>query len=72
LSLESILRYLLLKQMLDPSYRKLAFHLCDLLTYLCFVRLKDGQTPSQASLQNTVPRLRPDTIEKINILLIDQ
>lgn len=54
LSLESILRSLLLKQILKVSYRKLAFHLCDSPTYRSIARLRDGQTPSHSALQGTV------------------
>lgn len=70
LSLESIFRSLLLKQILKVSYRKLAFHLCDSPTYRSFARLRDGQTPSHSALQGTVRRVSPDTVEKIHQLFI--
>jgi len=66
LSLESIFRCLLLKQILGVSYRKLAFHLCDSPTYRSFARLRDGQTPSHSALQGTIRRLSPATLEQIN------
>lgn len=72
LSLESIFRCLLLKKILKVSYRKLAFHLCDSPTCRSFARLRDGWSPSHAALQGTIRRLRPETVEKINILLIGQ
>ena len=59
LSLESIFRCLLLKQILRVSYRKLAFHLGDSPTYRSFARLRDGQTPSHSTLQGTVRQLSP-------------
>jgi len=70
LSLESILRCLLLKQILNVSYRKLSFHLCDSPTYRSFARLRNGQSPCHSSLQGTVRRVSPETLEKINTLLI--
>jgi IS5 family transposase len=70
LSVESIFRCLLLKQILKVSYRKLAFHLCDSPTYRSFARLKDGQAPSHSALQGTVRRVSAQTFEKINNLLI--
>lgn len=70
LSVESIFRCLLLKQILKVSYRKLAFHLCDSPTYRSFARLRDGQAPSHSALQGTVRRVSPGTVEKINNQLI--
>ena len=72
LALESILRCLLLKQMLKVSYRDLAFHLCDSPTYRSFARLRNGQTPSHSNLQATVRRVSAQTLEKINTLLIGE
>ena len=51
LSLESILRCLLLKQMLGVCYEKLAFNLSDSRT---FARLREGRSPCKSSLQSTV------------------
>lgn len=70
LSLESIFRCLLLKQILKVSYRKLAFHLCDSPTFRSFARLRSEQMPGHAALQATVRQVSPETVEKINILLI--
>jgi len=70
LSIESILRCLLLKQILGVSYRSLAFHLCDSPTYRTFARLKTRQTPRRSALQATVRRVRPETLQAINQLLM--
>ena len=40
MSIESIFRCLVLKQITQLSYQKLAFHLCDSATYRTFARLK--------------------------------
>ena len=53
LSLESILRCLLLKQMLGVSYEKLAFHLSDSPTCRTFARMRSGRSPSKSALQAT-------------------
>ena len=50
LSIESILRCLVLKQTTQLSYHKLAFHLCDSPTYWTFARLKAGQSPGKSAL----------------------
>jgi transposase, IS5 family len=44
LTVENILRCLLLKQQLQISYEQLAFHLCDSMSYRTFTRLADGVT----------------------------
>jgi len=49
LSVESIFRCLLLKQILRVSYVKLAFHLCDSPTYRTFARLTEDQQPSRSA-----------------------
>lgn len=66
LSLESILRCLLLKQILGVSYEKLAFHLSDSPTYRTFTRLHEGRSPSKSALQSTVRRISADTLHQIN------
>lgn len=70
LSLESIFRCLLLKQITGLSYNKLAFHLSDSPTYRAFVRLKRGQSPSKSALQATVRRVQPETLQQIHQLLM--
>ena len=64
LSIESIFRCVLLKQITGLSYKKLAFHLSDSPTYRAFVRLKPQQSPSKSSLQATVRRVQPETLQQ--------
>ena len=66
LSIESILRCLVLKQTTQLSDHKLAFHLCDSPTYRTFARLRAGQS----ALQATVRRIQPDTLSQIHRLLM--
>lgn len=70
LSIESIFRCVLLKQITGLSYKKLAFHLSDSPTYRAFVRLKTQQSPSKSSLQATVRRVQPETLQQIHHLLM--
>lgn len=66
LTVESIFRALLLKQMLNISYEKLAFHLSDSATYRSFTRLTRNQYPSRAGLQSVIRRIKPETLQRIN------
>lgn len=70
LSIESIIRCIVLKQITGLSYQKLAFHLGDSPTYRSFARLKVKQSPSKSALQATVRRVQPDTLAKIHTVLI--
>ena len=66
LSYESVLRCLILKQSLQVSYERLAFHLSDSKTYRTFCRLKAEQNPSRSGLQSTIRRIRAETLESIH------
>lgn len=70
LSVESVFRCLLLKQILGVSYEQLAFHLSDSPTYRSFARLRVDQKPSRSGLQSTVRRLAPQTLRQVNQLLM--
>ena len=71
LSVESVFRCLLLKQILQVSYTILAFHLCDSQTYRTFARLTPEQTPSRSGLQYAIRQIRAQTLEAANHLLIN-
>lgn len=64
LSVESVFRCMVLKQQLQISYEELAFHLSDSMSYRTFARL-DGATPKKSSLQSTIRRIKPETLEKV-------
>ena len=72
LSVESIFRCLLLKQILNISYERLSFHLSDSATYRTFARLAMNQYPSRAGLQSVIREIRPETLQQINELLCVQ
>lgn len=69
LSVESILRCLLLKQQLRVSYEQLAFHLSDSMTYRSFARLPNHLTPSRSGLQAAIRSIKPETLEQAHHLL---
>lgn len=69
LSVESVFRCLLLKQILQVPYEKLAFHLSDSTTYRSFARLSGGQAPSRSGLQSVIRKIRPETLKQIYELL---
>ena len=60
LSIESIFRCFVRKQITGLSDKKLAFQLSDTPTYRAFVRLKPGQSPTKSALQATVRRVQPE------------
>ena len=65
MSVESVFRCLLLKQMMTVTYDELAFHLEDSQSYRTFARLNDGETPSKSTLQSNIGRLRPWNLAKV-------
>jgi len=72
LSVESVFRCLLLKQMLNISYERLSFYLSDSATYRTFARLAMNQYLSRAGLQSVIRKIRPETLQQINELLCAQ
>ena len=70
LSVDSILRVLLLKNLLQVSYRRLAFQLSDSPTYRAFARLRSSESPSHSTLQGLIRRIQPETLQWINERLL--
>ena len=70
LSADCVLRALLVKQMNGFSYRDLAFHLADSTSYRTFCRLSLGQNPSKTMLAACIKKIRSETLEQINRLLV--
>jgi len=65
LSVESIFRCMLLKQILGVSYEQLSFHLSDSLSYRTFARLGAENYPGKSSLQINIRRISPQKLETI-------
>jgi IS5 family transposase len=71
MSADLTLRALVLKQMRGYSYEALAFHLLDSQTYRSFAGLGLGdKTPSASALQRNIKRVRPETLEAINRMMV--
>lgn len=66
LSIDNILRCMLLKQITQVSYDQLAFHLADSPTYRAFTRLSSTAAPKKSSLSETIRRIQPKTLETIH------
>jgi len=60
----------IIKQTHQFSYEKLAFHLGDSVTFRSFCRLPFGQTPGSSCLQANIARIRPETWEAVNQVLV--
>ncbi len=69
LTVESIFRCLLLKQQLGVSYEQLAFHLSDSMSYRTFTRLPGHMSPGRSTLQSTIRRIKPETLEQVHRML---
>jgi len=69
LSVESIFRCLILKQLFGFSYEQLAFHLSDSMSYRTFSRLPSHLAPKNSCLQSTIRRLKPETLELVHQML---
>lgn len=67
---ESAFRCALLKQQHQLSYEELAFHLEDSSSFRAFARLPQSLFPKKSVLQKTISRIRPETWEQINRMLL--
>lgn len=71
LSGEQVLRMAIIKQMNGYSYEELAFHLADSMSYRAFCRLGFSRdTPTASTLQDNIKKVRPETMEAINGMLL--
>ena len=68
---EQVFKVLLVKQMNGFSYDTLRFHLADSRTYrwFCGFGIADA-IPSESTLQRDVKRVRPETLEEINHVVL--
>lgn len=69
LTVENIFRCLLLKQQLGVSYKQLAFHLSDSMSYRTFTRLPGHLSPGKSALQATIRRITPEALEQVHRML---
>ncbi len=70
---DQVFRVLNIKQMNGFSYKELAFHLADSKCYrhFCGFGIAD-KTPSKSVIQRDIKRVRFETLEKINRILVKQ
>ncbi len=73
MSANQAIRSMIVKQMNGFSYEQLAFHLADSISYraFCGYGLVD-ETPKKSTLQENLKRVKPETMEKVNRLIIKQ
>src|SRR5260370_38374124 len=69
LSAEQVLRALIVKQLNGFSYRELAFHLADSVTYGRFCQLAWNQAPSKSGLAGCIKAIRMETPYEVRLLL---
>jgi IS5 family transposase len=71
LTAEQVIKVLVIKQMNSFSYEQLSFHLEDSRCYrwFCGIGICD-KVPSGSTLQRDIKRLRPETLESINRLIV--
>lgn len=70
---EAVLRCAIAKQMNMWSYEELSFHLSDSLLYRWFCRIGIAdEPPKKSTLKRNIKRVRAETWEKINQLLLKQ
>ena len=65
LSVESVLRCLLLKKISGASYDKLAFHLSDSSSFRAFARIDNKASPGKSALQANIRRITPQTLQAV-------
>lgn len=65
MSVESIFRCMLLKQITGDSYEMLAFHLADSSSYRSFARLERDCRPGKSALSGNIRRLSPQTLQGV-------
>jgi transposase, IS5 family len=71
LSGAQVLRLIVLKQMNGFSYQELAFHLADSRSYRAFCGFGiDEHAPSRATLQANIKKVRAETLETVNRLMV--
>lgn len=73
LSAQQVLRVLVLYLLLKVDFEQLEFHLADSLTYRAFCLLGVGDSPpKRACLQHNISRIRPQTLQALHRILVEQ
>ena len=73
LSAEQVLRAFVLYLLLKCTFEELEFYLADSPTYRAFCRLGLGDpAPKRAALQDNLSRLRPETLQSLHRVVVEQ
>jgi IS5 family transposase len=68
---EQVLRCLIVQRMNGFTFEELSFHLADSSCYRSFCRFGFADSvPTKSTLQRNIKRLRPETLERINRLIV--
>ena len=67
---EQVVRCAVLLRVHDCTYRELTYHLMDSDTARWFSRLPFGTAPCHSTLQSNISKIRPDTWETINLIIV--
>jgi len=71
MSASQVLAALVVMRINNLSYRQLEFHLADSVTYRCFCGFGSFEdVPSHSTLADNIGKVRPETLEKVNLLLV--
>jgi len=70
ITVEQLLRCAIIKQLKSYSYRELAKRISDSIDFRRFARFGFGPVPDYSTLNKLISRIRPETIEKINRLIV--
>jgi IS5 family transposase len=69
-SAEQVLRVVILQKIMGLTFDELAFHLGDSATFRAFCRLGFQDVIRRSALHKNVKRVRPETLEQINHLIL--
>lgn len=67
---EQVFRCAILKQYRELTYKELAFHLSDSMSFRAFARLSGKQRPSASTLQENIKSLSEQTWEKADRIIV--
>jgi transposase, IS5 family len=70
MSAEQVVRALLIQQQFGFSFRDLAFHLADSLTFRVFCRFREAQRPSKSALAAAFKQIRVETLQEVQRLIV--
>jgi IS5 family transposase len=70
MTVEQVLRCAIIYQLKSYSYRELAARIADSYNFRKFTRFYDGRIPHFTSIEKTVKKIKPETFEKVNDLLV--